>query len=143
MRKTEADTTRSPLKCPRTHGARMTREPAVGSLLSVPGGFILLPRLLPHCGQGSARVRKQSPPPPRAPGAPGRSRHARGPPAPPPPAHSPNSCGRSLGSGGGAARRSLQGHRRQGGRKMGDALTALLGPFPTRPPTTKNVGSKA
>lgn len=45
MRKTEADTTRSPLRCPRTHGARRTQEsqqwgpcfPSQGASFSFPG----------------------------------------------------------------------------------------------------------
>lgn len=138
-------------------------EPAAGSLLSVPERFTLPPRLhLPDRGHGSARVSRQQPPPPLPATAPhpppcaarpappagtwsaraGAGTHAARPPRPPP-AHSPNSCGRSLGPGGGAARRSLQGHRRQGGSRMGGCSHSLLGPLPTRPPTAKNGGSKA
>lgn len=138
-----------------------TDKPTAGSLLSVPESFTLSPRLhFPDRGHSSARVSKQHPtprptsphPPPRAarPAPPagtwsaraGAGTHAARPPRPPP-AHSPNSCGRSLGPGRGAARRSLPGHRRQGGSRMGRCSHSPLGPLPTRPPTAKNGGSKA
>lgn len=163
MGKIEADTTWSPLKCPRTQQASRTGTsqqqgscfPSQGASPSLPGS------ISPTAATAPRVVSRQQPPPPLPATAPhpppcaarpappagtwsaraGAGTHAARPPRPPP-AHSPNSCGRSLGPGGGAARRSLQGHRRQGGSRMGGCSHSLLGPLPTRPPTAKNGGSK-
>lgn len=103
----------------------------------------------------SACVRKQYPPPfrrtlplrpaprgrprPRAPGAPGQEPARTLPARPDPPRAFSEFLREEPGRGGGAAPRSLLGHRRQGGCKMRDAFIAPNVPFLTRPATTKTM----
>lgn len=135
------------------------REPAEGSLLSVPGRFVLPPRLhLPNHRHRSARVRKQAPPLPSAAPHPSaqrraagparghlerrdRSRHARGRPAPTPPRIPRIPAGGAWAGVGAQRAEACWGTAAKGGARWG-MLSLPLGPLPTRPATAKNRGSK-
>lgn len=134
-------------------------QPAAGSLLSVQG-FLPPPRLhFPDSGHSSARVRKQLPHPLHPTSAqrsatgparrhlerPGRSRHARCPPAPPPHPRIPR-----IPAGGARARvgarraGACRGTAVEGGGMKGDALTASFAPHPPQGLLPrKHPGSKA
>lgn len=135
-------------------------EPAVGSLLSVSGRFILPPRLhLPNHRHRSARVREQSSPPtPSAAPHPSaqrraagparghlerqdRSRHARGRPAPTPPRIPQIPAGGAWARVGAQRAKACWGTAAKGGARWG-MLSLPLGPLPTRPAIAKIRGSK-
>lgn len=147
MGKIEAGTTGSLIKCPRTHLANRTGEgQRLGPRTLHPASQAPFPRQPPLllCVLGSAPHPRTPPLRPWHLERPGRSRHARGPPAPPPTRAFSEFLRAEPGPGWGRGAHRPPGHRREGGSSLGGMRPHCpTCPFPTRPPAAKNRASNA